>query len=299
MARVLLAEDSPTQVVMLRALLEEDAHEVQVASDGAIALEMIEKEMPDIVVTDMQMPNVDGLQLVRTLRNQSSQVPVILITGYGSEDLASQALKEGAACYLPKTQVDESLLDSIDHVLELMATDMSYRNLIENLDYNEYQFTLPNEPSLIGPLVNLMQQVAGGLQLCDDIVRARIGMSVQQALLNALYHGNLSMSREQVVDDEEIYVEGEPSLAQSRAKLSPYKDRKIHFRANLGLQRLEFIIRDDGDGFDTTKMPTTDHPQSLDIDGGRGLVLIHSFMDEVRFNDKGNEITMIKHTGSK
>ncbi|TWU36129.1 ATP-binding response regulator [Novipirellula artificiosorum] len=296
MARVLLAEDSPTQVVMLKALLEEDSHEVEVAADGAIALDMIEKDIPDIVVTDMQMPNLDGLGLVQQLQRRQSPVPVILIAAEGSEKLAYQALKVGAACYLPKSAVDDSLLDSIDRVLSLMETEMSYKNLIEHLDYNEYQFTLDSKPALIDPLVNLMQQVAGGLHLCDDVERARIGMAVQQALLNAMFHGNLELSRQQMLDDEEIAVEGEASLVESRLNESPYADRKIHFRANLGLHRLEFIIRDEGNGFDTSELPSAEEAEDLDIEGGRGLVMIRSFMDEVSFNEKGNEITMVKRT---
>ncbi|TWU21196.1 Response regulator MprA [Novipirellula galeiformis] len=294
MARVLLVEDSRTQAILLRAMLEEDSHDVHVAGDGVEALELIFETMPEIVVTDMQMPNMNGLELVRALRKQHPAIPVILITAQGSEELSAQALQEGAAAYLPKSVVDEELLGSIEHVLALMATQVSYRDLIKRLDYNQFQFTLENDPSLISPLVHLMQQVASGMHFSDDVTRARIGMAIEQALLNAMFRGNLEISREAQLEDEELQVSAEMTLVQRRRSESPYGDRRVLFRAHLGHTELVFIITDEGPGFDAQALMSADASQVLEIERGRGLVLIRSFMDEVRFNEAGNEIVMIK-----
>ncbi|QDV55732.1 response regulator [Rosistilla oblonga] len=294
MANVLLAEDSSTQVVLLRSLLEEDSHQVRVAADGQVALEMVAHQVPDVVVTDMQMPNMNGLELVKSLRQIYPQVPVILITAQDSEELAVQALKEGAAAYLPKSRLDEELLDSVTHVLSLLDTEMSYKNLIDCLDYYEFQFTLENDPKLIAPLVNLIQQMAAGIQYCDDVTRARIGMALEQALRNALYHGNLELSRDALRKDEELRVVGEPSIVDRRRHEPPYADRKIHFRAKLGHDQLQFTVRDDGAGFDCAAVEPPEQ-KHLDDQTGRGLLLIQSFMDEVAFNPEGNEITLTSH----
>ncbi len=295
MSRVLLAEDSPTQVIMLRALLEEDSHEVQVAGDGLKALEIMSEQLPDIVVTDMQMPNMNGLELVQAIRAKHSSVPVILITGQGSEELAAKALLEGAAAYLPKSVVDEELLGSIEHVLGLLETQMSYKHLIERLDYNQFQFTLENNPELVPSLVNLMQQMVGGMHISDEVTRARIGMSIEQALLNAMIRGNLEISHQAQHDDEEIQVDEVATLVEKRRAESPYGDRRVIFRAHLGKEQLVFIVKDEGNGFNTEEYTDTSVHEPLDIEGGRGLVLIRSFMDEVRFNESGNEIVMIKN----
>ncbi|QDV68513.1 putative transcriptional regulatory protein TcrX [Rosistilla carotiformis] len=292
MANILLAEDSPTQVVLLKSLLEEESHRVRVAGDGQVAMAMVAQQVPDVVVTDMQMPNMDGLELVKNLRHGYPQVPVILITAQDCDDLAVRALKEGAAAYLPKSRVDEELLESVAHVLSLLDTEMSYKNLIDCLDYYEFQFTLENDPKLIAPLVNLMQQMAAGIQYCDDVTRARIGMALEQALRNALYHGNLELSHDELVRDEELKVAGEPTLVDRRRSETPFNDRRIHFRAKLGHEMLQFTVRDDGPGFDCSAVQSPEH-NGLDATGGRGLVLIQSFMDEIRFNDRGNEIKLI------
>ncbi|MFG0261057.1 MAG: ATP-binding protein, partial [Novipirellula sp. JB048] len=151
-----------------------------------------------------------------------------------------------------------------------------------------------NDPSLIRPLVNLMQQVAAGMQLSDDVTRARIGMAIEQALLNAMCRGNLEIDREAQLEDEELQLSSEMTLVERRRCESPYGDRRVLFRAHLGHAELVFIVSDEGPGFDAATWMATNASETLEIEKGRGLVLIRSFMDEVRFNDAGNEIVMIK-----
>ena len=106
-------------------------------------------------------------------------------------------------------------------------------------------------------------------------------MAVEQALHNAIFRGNLELSRDEQLADEELRVDGEPSLADNRREQSPYVNRRVLFRARLGKEQMEFTVRDDGQGFDFSKLPSPQDPHQLDADGGRGLVLIRSFMDTV------------------
>ena len=172
---------------------------------------------------------------------------------------------------------------------------MSYQHLIARLDYNQFQFTLENNPDLVPSLVNLMQQMVGGIHLCDEVTRARIGMAIEQALLNAMIRGNLEISHQEQLNDEELHVAEELTLIEKRRSESPYGDRRVIFRAHLGREQLAFIVSDEGKGFDTETFSDTKTNDVLDAEEGRGLVLIRSFMDEVRFNESGNEIVMIKN----
>ena len=100
-------------------LLESTSLEVAFADDGQAALAQLAKELPDIIVTDLHMPNVDGLHLVQAVRREFPSVPVVLITGQGSEDLAVQALKAGAASYVPKRSLSAELVPTVMQVLAL------------------------------------------------------------------------------------------------------------------------------------------------------------------------------------
>ena len=133
------------------------------------------------------------------------------------------------------------------------------------------------------------------MQLCDSTGRVRVGVALEHALLNALYRGNLESARSDMQTSRELLVQGQAtSLVEQRrvaAALSRPPD-PLHVRMLTAEAR--FVIRDEGPGFDTAKVPQRSDPESLSQGGGRGLLLMRTFMDEVTFNDRGNEVTMVK-----
>ena len=103
MATVLVVDDSPVDRRLAGKLLERNSQlAVDYAAHGGEALRQMEQRMPDLVLTDLQMPNMDGLRLVETVRRLYPLVPVIIMTAHGSEDVAVKALMSGAAGFVPK-----------------------------------------------------------------------------------------------------------------------------------------------------------------------------------------------------
>ena len=92
MPHVLVAEDSLTQATHFRAILLDADYEVSVVHNGEEALAKIGEKTPDVVVTDLLMPKMNGLELVNAMRLQYPNIPTILMTAHGSEDLAEQDL---------------------------------------------------------------------------------------------------------------------------------------------------------------------------------------------------------------
>jgi hypothetical protein len=118
---------------------------------------------------------------------------------------------------------------------------------------------------------------------------------LEHALLNALYRGNLEISAQEMQHSREQLVQGQGAcLADRRRAESPYCDRRIHLHVRMSMTEARFTIRDDGPGFDTSKLPHRSDPESLVGEAGRGLLLMQTFMDEVTFNERGNEVTMLK-----
>ncbi|MFG0255990.1 MAG: response regulator, partial [Rhodopirellula sp. JB053] len=109
MAKILLVEDSPTQAAQISMLLEAAEHEVVHANNGQCGIDELQRQSIDIVVTDLEMPELNGLQLVERMRDDFSHIPSILVTGHGSEELAAEALQLGAAGYVPKNRMSELL----------------------------------------------------------------------------------------------------------------------------------------------------------------------------------------------
>jgi hypothetical protein len=241
------------------------------------------------------MPEMDGLDLVRAVRIHFTDLPVILMTGKGSEELAVDALEQGAASYVPKSHLAEMLPEVLEQVMALVRADRSYEKLIECMDRNEFTFSLTNDPALIDPLVDLVQQMVYGMRLCDAIERVRVGVALEQALLNAVFRGNLEISAEEIERSRERLLTGDTGdLVEQRRGQPPFSERRVQVDVRITPHEAQFVVTDEGPGFDVRSIPAPGDPGALEQEGGRGLVLMQTFMDEVAFNDKGNQVTMVK-----
>src|SRR5437867_1115614 len=123
MARVLIAEDSPTQAATIQFFLEDAGFEVIIAEHGKKALEVLAQGPIDVVLTDLQMPEMNGLELVEAVREQYPAIPVILMTAFGSEEIAAEALRKGAASYVPKRVLEEEIVNTLNQVLEVAGAN--------------------------------------------------------------------------------------------------------------------------------------------------------------------------------
>ncbi len=259
------------------------------ARNGAEALTILERSLPRLVVTDLQMPELDGLALLERIRAKYPQVPVVLMTGSGSEELASRALSAGAASYVPKRNLSTHLQSVLEQVLSASQLDVYRRRMLECLTQRDSRFALENDPALIPPLVALLQEDLLAMHLCDATGATRVGVALQEAMLNALYHGNLELSNAGAPGDEEFQ-----RLVEQRRQQAPYRDRRIRLFANVTRTEAAYVIMDQGPGFDPSTLPEKVDPAALDKSSGRGIVLMRAFMDRVNFTRTGNQVTLIK-----
>jgi DNA-binding response OmpR family regulator len=115
-ARILVAEDDPKQAQRLRLYLEREGHSVVVALDGRIALDQARQKQPDLVILDLMMPRVDGFDVCRVLRAESS-VPIIMLTARSGEDDLLLGLDLGADDYIAKPYSPRELVARVRTVL--------------------------------------------------------------------------------------------------------------------------------------------------------------------------------------
>lgn len=296
MPNVLVVDDSAVDRHLVGQYLRiDDSLEICYAVHGADALEKMAAQVPDLVVTDLMMPEMDGLELVSAIRSRYPTVPVILITSQGSEEVVVQALQRGAASYVPKRSLARRMLDTARNVLALSNREQTQSRLMECLVSNECRFELENNSALINPLINYLQETMDTLGICEEADRTRIGVALEEALANALYHGNLEVGSELRGEDDEAYYR----IVQQRMRTPPYCDRRIHIRACLSRDQAVFQVRDEGPGFDPTSLPDPTDPANLEKASGRGLLLMKTFMDDVSYNDDGNEVTLVKRRDAK
>ena len=291
MATVLVVDDSAVDRRLVGGLLAKaDDLQVEFAADGKEALAKMETVQPALIVTDLVMPEINGLDLVSAVVELYPHVPVILMTGKGSEEIAVQALQAGAASYVPKSALQQYLLQTVHDVLAMMRDKRTHQQLMESLRRGDFTFVLENDPSLIPSLISYVQGLVCSVGLSDESSVIRICIALEEALRNALFHGNLELTSEQREGDAVIYE----SLVNERTASPPYSGRHLHVRINVTPTVGTFSVRDEGPGFDPTKLPDPTDPANLEKVSGRGLLLMRTFMDDVQFNSTGNEVTMIK-----
>lgn len=294
MATVLVVDDSPIDRRLAGGILEKNGElRIENAEHGLAALNVLASTPVDLVVTDLQMPEMNGLELVELVRARYPLIPVILMTAHGSEDIAVQALERGAASYVPKANLARDLTETVENVLAVARADRRNDRLRDFLIESETNFSLENDPSLIPPLVDYLQDMVIKMRLCDETGRIRVGIALEEALLNALYHGNLEISTDELREASSDLLRGPgENVVEHRRSQPPYRNRRLHVTAHVTPEAAEFVIRDDGPGF-AHSGATAPESVSFDREQGRGLVLMRSFMSEVRFNDAGNEVTLI------
>ena len=149
-------------------------------------------------------------------------------------------------------------------------------------------FHLENDPNLFEPLVKYLQEETIRLGVCEDSDRIRVGVALEEALANALYHGNLEIGSE--LRGTREYR----ALVASRSGQPPYRERRIEVEAKISRREAVFAIRDEGAGFDPNSLPDPTDPSNMERANGRGIFLMRAFMDEVHYNSVGNVVVMVK-----
>lgn len=291
MPTVLLVDDSPMDLRLAQGLLGKCADlRVVCAVDAEDAIAQLEDCEADVVVTDLVMPGMSGLELVSALKSDYPLIPVVLITGQGSEEVAVEALRQGAASYVSKSNLARDLRDTVAQVLAASHEDRTFRRLMHRISNTQTSFVLDNDMALIHSLVKYLQQMTRCLPLADETERMRVGIALEEAILNAFYHGNLEISSELREVDYRAYEE----LAKRRCSELPYCDRRIYVDAQLSREEAIYTIRDEGPGFDPSDLPDPTDPANLEKPSGRGVLLMRTFMDEVVYNDAGNTVRLVK-----
>ena len=291
MAVVLVVDDSAVDRARAEGVLRKGGGLVTTrASNGREALAMIAAEKPDIVISDLQMPEMDGLELVEAIRRDHPGLPVILMTAHGSEETAIQALRKGATNYVPKRNLARELVATVKSVLEIARTDRGQQQFLRCLVQTEAQFELDNDLRSIAPLLEQLELGVSRMDLCDRTGWMRIAVALREAVVNAIYHGNLELTSQLREEDEAAFER----LAAERSTNGALAERRVRVTARETRNDVTYVIRDEGQGFDPATLPDPTDPTNLERRTGRGLFLIRTFMDEVRHNAVGNEITLVK-----
>ena len=159
--RILIIDDEGEMRELLAKVLEKNGYQVTAAADGGHALDLLEKEPMDLVVTDVRMPGMDGMEALKAIKELNPDTGVIVMTAFGSIDQAVQAVKEGAHDYISKPfKIDEMLL-TIRNALEERRLRREVTALRHELRTRYHFENLIGKSRAMQEVFRLIEQVAG------------------------------------------------------------------------------------------------------------------------------------------
>ncbi len=262
--RVLVVDDEELVRSMLGRYLERKGFLVQMASDGFQALDLFRESYFDLVLSDVRMPGLDGLKLLRAIKDINPRVPVVLISGYGDVETVVAALKAGAENFLVKPMKMEELAKVMEQSLAiscLRSGGLSMTPRVRQVTYLE----APSQPELICELVQQITLSAVSVGYAEFDLDNNLKLALVEAITNAMEHGNRWDA-----------------------------DKKIIIESELTRDTIRVSVCDQGPGFDFAALPDPTSDEQLFHERGRGVFLMKTIMDEVDYNPQGNCVTLLK-----
>lgn len=292
--RILIVDDSPIELRKVENFIRKSLPQIDVltAGGGQDALDAVEAQMVDLILTDLNMPGMDGLQLVETLKDRHPEISIVLMTAFGNEQLAMRALAAGAASYVPKKELANVLIPTLANVLALSLASRKRSYLKTRQLRDTATFVLENDLSLVEPLVSMIQERIMFMRTAAHRDVTRVGVALHEAIANAIYHGNLEIGSDLRRENDALFY----LAAEKRRKENPYVDRRVYVTIDIVPDEARFSIRDEGPGFDAKLVMNPNRHVDLERTTGRGLLLIGSFMDVVYHNALGNEINFVMYS---
>ncbi len=296
--RISIIDDSPVDRLLIIGLLKaaEGSYDIFSYENPRTALDALLANPPGLVITDMIMPDMDGFEVVSEMRKLLPQVPVILMTAYGNELIAVRALEAGAASYVPKMRQAELLADAVQRVLARSQVEQQRQDFAKNLNELQCKFTLDNDPSLIAPLVNWLQNFIGQICISDHNERVRAMVALEEAILQAMYHGNLEFTEDELDEMRRDPKSGQfSSLVQHRRGAPEICNRRVKVAVSITNEGARFTIRCEGAGLQKPVLEDYADGGCFENGLGRSPMLLRGLMDEAFYTDDGNEITLVKY----
>jgi YesN/AraC family two-component response regulator len=287
--RILIVDDEDILRNLIVRFMKKEGYEPIEASEGKSAIELYKITNPQVVLSDVRMPGMDGISLLRQVKKIDPQAIFILMTGYGDEETVLEALRAGATNFFKKPFNFKEVSDVINSVIRhKMMVDIS-PFYSESLVEEKKKFEIITENANILPVINQIGVHLKSLFPESDIINLKIG--IEEMITNAIEHGNLCISFE---EKSKALAKGKLGLLiRERMNEKNMGQKRVFVESELNRDFLKIVITDEGSGFNWRTLPDPEDDDFLNYHG-RGIFLTRIFYDDVIFNEQGNEVTIIK-----
>jgi anti-sigma regulatory factor (Ser/Thr protein kinase)/ActR/RegA family two-component response regulator len=261
--RILIVDGNEELRTLLSRVLADFGHEVVATGNREDALAREDLEDFDLVISDLTDDADGGVQIVSELKRKSLLVPVVVSSDETQPAGVIKAFKMGAANYVRRPYSREELRDIVEKTLSYKLRFIEDVKVLPFV-HEKIEFELPSDLSLMNGVLHYLHERVVQLGLINP-ERSNLFIALDEAFVNAVKHGNRN---------------------------DPH--RIVRITADLSAKEARFTVEDEGEGFNVNEIPNPLDPANLFKSSGRGVLLIYNIMDEVRYNERGNRLTMIK-----
>lgn len=261
--KILIIDDHDDLATALEAEFASDGHQVKISEDRSEGISLIENEDFDVIITDLDgehlAPETDEFEDAECLPEEISE-----------KESRSQ-IKAFKLC-IPKYHCanfsEDELKEFVETTLNYKARCVDKKNSIQDL-HEKIEFEVPSYISLMHDILDYLIKRVEKLGVVNT-ENSNLFVALDEAFVNAVKHGN-----------------------KFNAK------KLVRITADVSKEEARFTIEDEGEGFDVNSIPDPRNPENLFKTSGRGVLFIYNIMDEVRYNERGNRLTMIKKSDSR
>lgn len=275
--KVLVVDDDSDLRELLRIGLAREGYEVLLASDASRGLEVLAHGRPDVVLLDIMMPDMDGLEMLSRLREHDRDVRVIMMTATPSPEAAVGAMREQACDFLAKPFDVDQVLSAVKTALSFIPQEVSIEILSARPEWIELR--VPCSLKALGPLERLIGQLETDL---PAETRERVTYAFREMLRNAIEHGGGNDPGRSV----EVGYLRTPRLILYRIK-DPGKGFKVEDLSHAAV-------------LNSAEDPTRHQRVREELGlrpGGFGILMAREMVDEMIYNERHNEVLLLKYLG--
>lgn len=296
--RILVVDDNPEILKDLSTLLALHQYQVDTTTSGYEAIRKLKKLCYDLVICDIEIPDINGLDFLEKLRQYNWSQEVILITGYLERDYYSRAIRLGAADFISKPIDSKQLLKSIEAVKQRSL--LKHNHSVSFEAFEEAQISYVIDPikfshktinQIMNPFLSkyldLSQDTLNELLICAD-----------EMLTNAYFHGILELTKE----ERALEYSQLKAIIVQKLNHPSISSRRIRFAIVINKEEnsIRMTVEDDGNGFDYTNyLQQVTEPTSLNLDCyGRGLTMLYHLSDSLVYSNGGRKVEITRKLSS-
>jgi len=290
--KILIVEDDLASREYLRNAIEMEGHDYRIAVNGSEALDIYVDFKPELILCDIQMPVMDGLELLETVRSRKSNSIFVMLTAFSTEEYAIRAFHLGANNYIKKPIRQNELLELLTKYERIIKNRrIGNPEIPGRLSKRELKLHFKSEDGSMPKVVDFLLSETADLFSNDEKISIELGL--MELLTNAVEHGNLEITspEKQLASQNGEFEE----LLQKKLQNKNLAEREVTVHFLMNEEYCEWIIMDQGNGFNWQEMQSNLQEDRLYELNGRGVFICQFLFDEMEFQGNGNTVRVRKN----